>query len=150
CDDAAAPPDLGDLVQVEVISVAFRISQRGRLSIDGVFPRTDVGAVKNAHALSEGRHQSVLDSVVYHFDKVPRAARPAVQISLFRRSSLFRSSCRTGNFSETGRQRRKNGIEMLHCPRFAADHQAVTALPPPDSAARADIHIMNTLRRQFP
>ena len=38
---------------------------------------------------------------------------------------------------------------MPHRIDFAADHHAVAAFQPPDTAASADVHIVDALGRQF-
>jgi hypothetical protein len=38
---------------------------------------------------------------------------------------------------------------MFHDRRLAADHHAVTALQAPHAAARADVDVVNALRRQL-
>ena len=80
--DAAAPPHLGDVAEVEVVLVVRGIAQRRRLGVDGVRLLADVGGAQDVHALGVGGHEAVLDAVVHHLDEVPGAVRPAVQVAL--------------------------------------------------------------------
>src|SRR5258708_3729137 len=49
----------------------------------------------------------------------------------------------------TGRKRREDAVEMLHCARLAANHHAVASLQTPHTAAGAYVHVVNPFRRQF-
>ncbi len=69
-DDAAAPPDLGDVGDVEVEPVFLG-------------QRLAVGVLQNVEAFGIGLHQTVLDAVVDHLDEVAGAVRPGVDVALF-------------------------------------------------------------------
>ena len=45
---------------------------------------------------------------------------------------------------------REDRIEMLHDSGLAPDHQAVSALPPPDPPAGAHVHVVDLLRGELP
>jgi hypothetical protein len=53
-----------------------------------------------------------------------------------------------GDITGAGGERGKDRVEVLHNSRLATDHNAVPALEPPDAAARADIDVVNTARRE--
>ena len=47
-DDAAAPPHLGDVAQIELIFIVFRIAQRRRLAVGVVRSFPDIGVAQDA------------------------------------------------------------------------------------------------------
>ena len=81
-DDAAAPPDLGDLGDVEVVLVELGLAQRRGLGVDHVVVLADVGVLDDVQALGERGHHAVLDPVVDHLHEVPGAGRAAVQVAV--------------------------------------------------------------------
>ena len=86
-DDAAAPPDFGDVGQVEVVLVMLRdcaAAWSRRRSSCACLPTL---ACQDVQALGVGRHEAVLDAVVHHFDEVAGAVGPAVQIAVFGRAA---------------------------------------------------------------
>ena len=82
--DAATPPDLRDVRQVEVVLVVLGVAQWRRLGVDRAVAFADVGVPQDADALGVGRHEAVLDAVVHHLHEVASAVRAAVQIALLR------------------------------------------------------------------
>ena len=66
---AAAPPDLGDVGEVEVEALVGR--QIGRVLV-----------LEDVEALGIGLHQAVFDAVVDHLDEVAGAGRPGMDIAL--------------------------------------------------------------------
>ena len=83
-DDAAAPPDLGDVGEVQVVLVVLGVAERRRLGVHLAALRlADVGVLQDVEPLGVGRHQPVLDAVVDHLDEVAGTVRPAVEIALF-------------------------------------------------------------------
>ena len=67
-DDAAAPPDLGDVRQVELEALVLRQLFGGR-------------AAQDVEAFGIGLHQAVLDAVVDHLDEMAGAARAAMHVA---------------------------------------------------------------------
>ena len=68
-DHAAAPPDLGDIGDVEVEAVVRR-------------QRVDIGVLEDVEAFGIGLHQAVFDAVVDHLDEMPGADRAGMDIAL--------------------------------------------------------------------
>src|SRR5579885_454232 len=85
---------------------------------------------------------------MHHFDEVPRAVRPAVQIALLGSAADLFAPWRPRRGSHARGQRGKDRIEMLDSALLPANHQAVAALKPPNASARPHIKIVNTLRLQ--
>src|SRR6202022_3968662 len=100
---------------------------------DRVFSLSDVGVPQDAQSLGVSGHDAVLDSVVHHLDEMAGAVRSAVQVSLLGRAANGFPPRSAGDVAGAGRQLREDGIEVFHHRILAADHQAVPALPPPDS-----------------
>ena len=71
-DDAAAPPELGDLGQVEVVPVVLRVAQRRRLGVDRVRLLPDGRLLQDVEPLGVRGHEPVLDAVVDHLHEVAR------------------------------------------------------------------------------
>ena len=78
-DHAAAPPQLGDLGQVERVLEVLGMRERRRLGVVALRAPARVGVAQEVEALGVGRHQPVLDAVVHHLDEVPRAVGSAVE-----------------------------------------------------------------------
>src|SRR5262249_34453267 len=81
-DDAAAPPDLCDVADIELVLVVFGIAQGGRLGVDVAHMFADVSTLEDTKAFGVGGHDAVFDAVVDHFDEVARAVGPAMEIAL--------------------------------------------------------------------
>ena len=94
-DHAAAPPDLRDLGDRQVVHVGLGIAQRRRLGVVLLLLGADVGALEDVQPLRVGAHHPVLDPVVDHLHEVPGAGRAAVQIALLggRRVALATRAC---------------------------------------------------------
>src|SRR5215468_3568242 len=54
-DNAASPPYLGDIAQVQVVLIVFGIAQRCGLGVDGIHLLPDIGAAQNCQTLRIGR-----------------------------------------------------------------------------------------------
>src|SRR5205823_3123421 len=68
-DDAAAPPHLRDVAQVEVVLVEFGVAQGRRLGVDLVRLLADIGVAQDGQPLGVGGHNAVFDPVVDHLDE---------------------------------------------------------------------------------
>src|SRR5665213_4211492 len=90
-------------------------------------------------------HHAVLDTVVDHLHKVPRAIRSAVQIAVLGGASEFLATRCTRCFFDPRSESAKNRLESLDDVIVAADHQAIAALRSPHSAAGAGIDVMDSL-----
>ena len=144
-DHAAAPPDLYNVGEVKVVFVVLGIAQRRRFCIDCAGLRADIGGFEHPEPFGICRHHSVFDSVVDHFDEMAGTMGSAMQIALLGRAvDPFAARC-ARNIAAARRKRNEDRIEVLHDFDVAADHHAITALKPPDAAARADVDIMNAL-----
>ena len=142
-DDAAAPPHLGDLPEIEVVLVELGIRQGRRLRVGGALLVADVGVPEDVEALGVRGHQPVLDSVVHHLHEVAGAARPAAQIAMLRRRGRAAASGRARGRVDGGSERSEDRVEPLHHIRVAADHLAVAALLAPDAAGGSDVDVVN-------
>src|SRR5262245_37598473 len=147
-DDAAAPPDLGDLREVEVVLVVLRAAQGRRLGVDVAALRAGVRLVEDVEALGVRRHEPVLDPVVDHLHEMAGAARTAVQVALLGRPRRGAAG-RRRRAGLPGCESREDGIETPHRLGVAADHLAVAALETPHAAARADVEVVETLRGEL-
>ena len=114
-DHAAAPPDLGDVGEIEVVLVVLGIAQRRRFGVDGMrascrhWPRCRI-----VHALGIGGHHAVLDAVVHHLDEMAGAVGPAVQIALLGRAAGLLAARRARDVARAGRQGVEDRVEVLH------------------------------------
>src|SRR5215467_14853703 len=105
----------------------------------------DIGGVQNAKPLGVCGHDSVLDSVVDHLDEVTGAVRPTVEISALGSPAVGLPSGSAGDVAGAGSKLREDRIETLHDRRFAADHEAISALASPDATAGPDVDIVDAL-----
>src|SRR3546814_6429630 len=55
--------------------------QRRCLGIGFALVLADIGLVQNVHAFGVSSHHAVFNAVMYHFHKVPRSMRAAMQIA---------------------------------------------------------------------
>src|SRR5204862_2601436 len=127
--NASAPPDLGDVGQVQIVA--------------DVFGQVFAGCIlEDVEALGIGLHHSVLDAVVHHLDEVSGARGPAVDVSVFGGAAHFFASGSACDVAPAGRQGLKDGIEAADGIFRSADHHAIAALQPPNTAAGADLHVI--------
>ena len=118
---AAAPPDLGDV---------------GEIQIETVFSRQCGAALAGEHveAFGIGLHQSIFDAVMNHFDEVAGADRPGVDIAFFGPRVGARGPFGSGNIAKAGGQGLEDRIEPVHDRLVAADHHAIAPFEAPDAA----------------
>src|SRR5262249_1444774 len=122
------------------------VTQRRRLSVDGVTLFADVGVAQDAQPLGVGGHDAVFDTVVDHLDEVAGAIRTAVQITRFGGAvELFASRC-ARDVAAARSQALEDRIETLDRVSLAPDHHAVATFQAPDATARPYVHIVNPLR----
>src|SRR5262249_50883932 len=119
--------------EVEVIAVLF-----------GKF--LGFGVAEDVEAFSVSMHQAVFDSVVHHFHEMPSAGGSAIKVALFRSARELLATWTGRRVAHTRRQRAENGIKVLHDFLGTADHHAVAAFETPNTAAGADVHIVDSLR----
>src|SRR5947209_17587154 len=81
-DDAAATPEFGDIAKVEIVLIVLWIAYGCCLSIDLLLMLTDVRVPQDIKPFGIGRHDTVLDTVVHHFDEVTSTMWPTVQVAL--------------------------------------------------------------------
>src|SRR5437763_15390433 len=106
----------------------------------GLLP--DIGGAQDADALRVSRHDAVFDAVMDHLDEVAGAVRPAMQVTVLG-SAADGLPARSGRYIASSRSQRGNQrVEMPDDLCFTADHHAVVALQPPNSAASPDIHVL--------
>ena len=146
---AAAPPDLGDVGQVQVVLVVFRIAHGRGFGVGVAAAFACVGVLQDVQPFGVCGHQAVFDAVVHHLDEVTGAGLAAIQIAFFGGAAGLLSPRRTIGVAAAGRQRLEDRIEMPDDFRLAADHLAEAALQSPDAAAGADIHVVQAFGVQF-
>ena len=108
----------------------------------------DIGIAQYAQPFSVRRHHSVLDPVVNHLHEMAGAARTAVQISLLGGAFKLFTTRRARNVARPRRQRREDRIECLTTfvrPQSSCSIRAQA----PDTAARSDVHIVDSLCGKF-
>ena len=116
-DHAAAPPDLGDVGEVEVEALVL-----GQL--------LRVAVAQDVEAFGIGLHQAVLDAVVDHLDEVAGAGRPGVDVAALGARIGVLAARRARDVAEPGARRLKIGSSRVDRLLRAADHHAVAALSP--------------------
>lgn len=149
-DHTTAAPEFRDIGKFEVVLILLRIAERGGFGV-GRFAGllADVGAAKDSQAFSVRRHHAVFDAVVDHFHEMAGAVRATVQITLLGRAAHLLAAGRFRNAALPRSERREDGLEMLQCRLLAADHHAVAPFQSPYASARADVNVVNRVRRQF-
>src|SRR5262245_45481350 len=127
----------------------FRIAQWRRLGVHFMFLLPDVGGSQDAQALSIGGHDAVLDSVMDHLNEVAGAVRTAMQITLLGGAAGLFTSRRARYIAFARSQSGENRIKVLDHRVLTAKHHAVPPLQAPDPTACPNIHVMDSLQRQF-
>src|SRR4051812_313819 len=134
-DDAATPPQLGDVGEVEIETMAVGKTFRS-------------GVLEDVEAFGIGLHQSVLDTVVNHLHEVPGADRAAVQPAVLGGALLAFAAGRRWNAAAAGRQLLPEGRQPPDRLYVAADHQTVAAVEAPHAAAGAGVDVEDAIFRQ--
>src|SRR5262249_50769441 len=145
CDDTAASPHFRDVAEIEIVAIELGVTQRRGFGIGRVLPLPDIRVAQNVHAFRVGRHDPILYAVMDHLDEVTGPVAAAVQVAKLGGAADFLSPSGTRNIPLTGRQRLEDRIEVPHCRHRSADHHAITALKPPDTATRSNIYVMDSL-----
>src|SRR5690349_9315839 len=81
---------------------------------------------------------------------MPGTGGPAVEISLLGGAAGFFATGSARRISAPGSEGFEDGIEMGDDLTRAADHLAVSAVESPDAAARAHVHVMNSVLLELP
>ena len=105
--------------------------------------------MEDVQPLRVGGHDAILDPIVDHLDEVASAGRPAVQVAVLRGAACFLPSRCARHRLDTRGKGREDRVETPDSRFVTADHQAVSTVHPPDSAAGPDVHIVNAFRFQF-
>ena len=85
-----------------------------------------------------------------HLDEMARPGRPCVDVALLRTRVVAVAAIDCARYrSQTRRESRENGIEMIDHRFFAADHHAVAAIKPPHPARRPDIDKVDAALREI-
>src|ERR1700730_2133529 len=151
-DHTAAPPDLRDGSKIEIVLIVLGIAQRCCLGIDCLLPLANIRVTKHAQPLSVGGHNPVFDSIVNHLDEVADPIGPAVQVAELRRALEVFEVLALGsawNVPDARCQGGEDRIQMFYDRNFAANHHAIPALQPPDTAARSYVDVVNFLLPEF-
>ena len=105
--------------------------------------------MEDVQPLRVGGHEAVLDPIVDHLDEVAGAGRPAVQVAVLCGAACLLPPRRARRRLDTRGEGREDRVETPDGRFVTADHQAVSTVHPPDSAAGPDVHIVNAVRSQF-
>src|SRR6266511_1771488 len=135
-DDAAAPPQLRDLGEIQVVP---------ELLPDALAARP----AQEVEALGVGLHEPVLDAVVDHLHEVARAVRAAVEIAVLSAAGAGAARRRWRGGAARG-ERPEHGLEPLEGVAIAAHHEAVAALETEDAAARPGVEVADPLLGEEP
>src|SRR5690348_6061542 len=100
--------------------------------------------VKDVETLGIGCHNTILNAIVNHLNKVPRTMWSAMKIALLGGTSDILSSGCTGGRCNTGRQCRKDGVKVFDDFFFASNHLAIASVKTPDTATCPTIDIVDT------
>jgi hypothetical protein len=147
-DHAAAPPELRNLREIEVVLVVLGVLEGRGLRVGRTVRGSRVRVVQHAEPLRVGGHHSVLDAVVDHLHEVAGAVGSAVQVALLRAAAALPAP-RCGRRRIHARcQGREDRVEAAHGALLAPDHQAVAALEPAHAPAGADVDVVDAARLQ--
>ena len=151
-DDAAAPPHLRDLGDVEVVAGTRRDRASGAVSASAVCVRAPTLAWCRIFSPSAyDGHQRVLDAVVHHLHEVAGAGGTAVEVShLLGRGITGTPGRALAGRVEAGRERAEDRIEALDRRVGPADHEAVAAFEAEHAAARAAVDVVDVRAGQAP
>src|SRR5579859_7400993 len=94
-----------------------------------------------------GSHDAVLYAVVHHLDEVAGAAGAAMKVALFRGATYFVASRGARDIADARGDGLEDRIQVFDGSSRAADHEAIAAFEPPDTAAGTHVDVVNALRR---
>src|SRR5262245_49970675 len=80
-----------------------------------------------------------------HLDEMAGARWAAVQIAFFTRPGPLLPPRRSLDLVAARRERPEDRLQAIEDLFFSADHEAISAFGAPDSAARADIQVVDAL-----
>ena len=129
-DDAPAPPQLGDIGDVQVELELLR-------KLPGFCVEEDV------QPLRVRLHQAILDAVVDHLDEMAAAALSAMKVAILDRPGRSLPSGRARDLAPAGGERPEDRIQAPDNLLLPSDHHAVTALQPPDPSAGSNVHVVD-------
>ena len=96
-------------------------------------------------AFGIGLHQPVFDAVMHHLHEVARAVGPAMGVTLLGPLVGVLAAGGKGNVADARRQGFEDRVQVIDDRLVAADHQAVSAIQPPDAAAGSHVDMENIL-----
>ena len=135
-DEAAAPPNLGHVGEVEV--EALVLGQFGRVLL-----------LEDVETLGIGLHEPVFDAVVDHLDEMARPGRAGVDVAFLGPVvGQVLAAARPVHVAPAGRQGLEDRVEVVDGLLGAADHHAIAAFKPPNAARGADVHVADALGLQ--
>ena len=144
-DDAAAPPDLGDRGDVDVVHVELRIARAAPSRRRRRAAACRRCVLEDVQPLGVRRHQPVLDAVVHHLHEVPGAVRPAVQVAeLLRRRVAAAPGVRSAP-PTPGAIVAKSGSSRANTSSSAPIIRQKPRSRPEDAAAGADVDVVDAL-----
>src|SRR5439155_18427312 len=125
-NDAAAPPNLRYVRQIELVAAVFRHRRR-------------IDVAQDVEALGIGLHQPVFDAVMHHLDEMPGPGRTTIDVALLDPLVAALAARRALDRADPRCQCGEDRAEVIGRVLVAADHHAIAAFQPPDAAAAADI-----------
>src|SRR5689334_5979801 len=82
---------------------------------------------------------------MHHLDEVPGAGWPGVDVATLGAGIAVLAARGARDIAKPRRESREDRIEAIHRRLLAADHHAIAAVDPPDSAGGAAIDVANAL-----
>src|SRR2546421_11707099 len=113
-DDTATTPQFSDIWDVQIVLVVLWVAQWCCFGINLLLVFANIGVTQDIQSLGISRHDTVLNTVVNHFDEVTSTVRPTVQIALLSCPSYLLASRRAWRRLNARGQRGENRIETLN------------------------------------
>src|SRR5581483_8943603 len=148
-DHAAAPPNLGDIAEVEIKLIMRGLTEGGGLGICRAILLADICVFQNIKTFGVGAPQTIFNSVVYHFHKMSGTGGTTIEVTFFGGAGALLAARRGRGGGTSRSQCPKDGIQALDDGFGAANHQAIAAFQSPHPAAGARVHIMETPGGEF-
>src|SRR5207237_10043913 len=101
------------------------------------------------HCRGLAGHEPILDAVMNHLDEVAGAVRSAVQVTLLGGTADLFTPRRARYVAHAWSQPGEYWIEVLDHLRLPPNHHAVASLQSPAPTTRPDVHVVDSLRREF-
>ena len=143
---AAVAPELGDVVEGEVVLKVFVAREAARCRRSAAAVLSGAGVLEEVEAFGVCGHQRRTRCRCAPSSRSAPPLRAAMQVTEARQCQTA-AAAGTTSLSVSGRESRERSARAgVTIARIAANHEAIAALEPPDASAHASVDVLHTGR----